>query len=163
MLRKEKLKKLKKSLFVLSLLTTGSFALTGCGSIEKEEWENMFVEPENELLNEINGNINPDSEKTFGVGEHYLMVRVPTKYDIDDIGKITNYAINSIPDGYEVYEITPYTEYVSRGSQTGGHDIWFVNNKEVVVKASYNKYYENYGYYSFGEVVQKEETNQLVK
>ena len=98
-------------------------------------------------------------EKTFDAGEHYIRVRVPEKNANNNKYSVTG--IDEIPEGYEVYSITPYTVKVNNGSATGGYDIWYVNNEEVKVTATYNNQTKQYGYYTFGEVVEKEK--QLTK
>ena len=40
-----------------------------------------------------------------------------------------------IPEGYEVYSITPYTTKVGNGSTTAGYDVWLVNTEKVKVTA----------------------------
>ena len=98
-------------------------------------------------------------EKTFDVGEHYIRIRVSEKIANKNKHSVTG--IDEIPEGYKVYSITPYTSKVGSGSSTAGFDIWFVNTEEVKVKATYNKDTKQYGYNTFGEVVEKQK--QLTK
>ena len=78
-----------------------------------------------------------------------LSVRVtPTKKEFVGRSNITGYAINNIPDGYDIYTINQIDEI-------DGNDIWFVNTEKVKVTATYNESYGSYGYYTFGEVVEK--------
>ena len=146
----ELLKKLKKSLLITGLLTTGALTVTGCSNSEKTE-EVSYVS-QDELVKELQGDVKAGETKTFEPGEHYILVRVPEKnpYDNDDI---PGYAINNMPEGYSVYSISPFSEKLGYGSATGGHDIWFVNDETVEVTATYNECYKAYGFYTFGEVV----------
>lgn len=106
-------------------------------------------------------------EKTFEAGEHYLCVRIA--HHSDHLGmnswkendEVDTLAISNIPEGYEVYSITPYTTKVGNGSTTAGYDVWLVNTEKVKVTATYNNQTKQYGYYTFGEVV--EEEKQLTK
>ena len=151
--QKNKLLGLKKKLLILGLLTTGAVTVTGCGDTEvTEQYESNGTN--GTLLDEINGDVKLGDTKVFEEGEHYIVVRVPmVTLRLDESSE---YAINNIPDGYSVYTITPYTEPdLGNGSETGGHDIWFVNDEPVEVTATYNEHYKLYGYYSFGKVLQK--------
>ena len=122
---------------------------------------------EDNLANQLISTVNQEEEKTFKKGEHYICVRIShhsksmgmnNLYDNDELATL---AISNIPEGYEVYSITPYTSKVGSGSSTAGFDIWFVNTEEVKVKATYNKDTKQYGYNTFGEVVEKQK--QLTK
>ena len=122
---------------------------------------------EDNLANQLISTANQKEEKTFKKGEHYICVRISHHSNIRVSEKIANKnkhsvtGIDEIPEGYKVYSITPYTVKVGRGSATGGYDIWYVNTEEVKVKATYNKDTKQYGYYTFGEVVEKQK--QLTK
>lgn len=97
--------------------------------------------------------------KIYNAGEHYIRVRVLESNNKNNEYSITG--IDNIPEGYEVYSITPYTVKAGNGSATAGYDIWYVNDEKVKVVATYNTETETYGYYTFGEVV--EEEKQLTK
>ena len=122
---------------------------------------------ETNLVDQLISNVQEEEEKTFEKGEHYICVRIPhhSKYfgmnNPDENDELEVFAINNIPEGYEIYSITPYTSKVGSGSSTAGYDIWLVNNKRVKVKATYNNQTKQHGYYTVGEVVAEEK--QLTK
>lgn len=159
---KELLKKVKVPLSgiagIAALSTIIIIGTTHCNKDKKSE----IPEPEqatattlyDSLEKQLAGNVEPDSVKTFDEGEHILSIRV--KYDWANNDELAGYAINNIPEGYEVFQITPYTDFVNNGSATEGYDIWFKNTEPVEVHASYNDVFENYGYYTFGEVIEEE-------
>ena len=103
------------------------------------------------LVKELSGEVDENSTKIFDEGEHILSVRVNYRYN----NQYVDYAVNNIPEGYDIYQINPYTEKVGYGSATGGYDIWFVNTETVEVTATYNEYYDTNGYYTFGTVVEE--------
>lgn len=157
MKEKDKLIKLKTSLLTLSILTTGS--LTSCFNYDmsdKDYSTNTYFQTEEDPVDVIEDKVTRDSEKLFEKGKHYISVRVIQKINNYD----ATYGINNIPDGYDVFQITPIIE--SNETKTVlGYDIWFVNVQEVLVKATYNADYQEYGYFTFGKVIEKEKT--LVK
>ena len=57
---------------------------------------------------------------------HYLTSSV-------DAQDITGGSI-SIPEGYSVYDIENFTRKYSYGSETGGYDVWFINDVPVEVE-----------------------------
>ncbi len=153
-----------KSIKVLASLTTiavlsGGFGLTGCSNNKQGHQEARTV-TNTELSDIIVGNVEPDSIKTFDVGEHIISVRVSYNHynsnGHENNNILAGYAVNNMPEGYEVFQITPYARYVGYGSETGGYDIWFRNTEPVEVHATYNDVFNQYGYYTFGEVTEKE-------
>ena len=70
-----------------------------------------------------------------------------------------------IPEGYEILDIENFTEKYGYGSQTGGFDVWFINNQEVEVEPIYNATYETYDYSEPGRVTEvlKEEKGPELK
>lgn len=58
-----------------------------------------------------------------------------------------------IPEGYEILEIENFNEKYGYGSQTGGFDVWFINNEPVEVSPIYNQILEIYDYSEPGSVV----------
>lgn len=141
-------------------ISIGGIAMISC-SLKKQEKEKANIPADNvitrtDLQNEINGNVNSDSTKIFNEGEHILSVRV--KYEKNKNDVLAGYAINNIPEGYEIFEITPYIVDVGYeyGSATTGYDIWFKNTEKVEVEASYNEVFKQYGYYTFGKLVEDE-------
>lgn len=140
---------------VIAIATIMSFiglcvGTTSC--IKKSEEEKQTNVITNDSLKEkITGNVDKGSVKTFNEGEHVLSVRV--SYNAYNIS-LKGYAVNNIPEGYEVFEVTTYQ---MRGEgRTEGYDIWFKNTEKVEVEATYNDVFNNYGYYTFGKVVEKE-------
>ena len=134
----------------------GGIAMVSC-SIKKQEKENIHTDDvvtKTDLQNEISDDVNADSVKTFDEGEHILSIRV--QYGCLSNGELTGYAINNMPEGYEVFQITPYTNFISQGSATEGYDIWFKNTEPVEVHSTYNEVLEQYGYYTFEKVIEKE-------
>lgn len=121
---------------------------------EEEKPTNATIEKD--IENEIAGNVEPGSVKTFDAGEHILSVRV--QYGYINNNDLTGYAVNNIPEGYELFQITSYTAFDNRyySGPTDGYDIWFKNTEKVEVEASYNEVLKQYGYYTFGKVVEKE-------
>lgn len=124
---------------------------------KEQKAEEVQTTKQTELSDVIVGDVGPDSVKVFDEGQHYISVRISAKNRVAT-SDIEGYAINNIPEGYEIYEITPYNTWRDRGSQTNGFDIWFVNTEPVEVHASYNDEYDQYGYFTFGEVVEEEKT-----
>lgn len=116
---------------------------------------------ETELIDVINGDVQVGDTKTFEPGEHYICVRMPQNVDGYNVDIIEGAAINNIPEGYEVYQISPYIEKTGTGSGTGGYDIWFVNTETVKVTATESEGNEKPGYYTFGTVV--EDNKELYK
>ena len=58
-----------------------------------------------------------------------------------------------IPEGYEILEINNYDEKLGNGSQTGGFDVWFINNQPVEVTPVYNPSVGGYDYSQPGQVI----------
>ncbi|MBR5370163.1 MAG: hypothetical protein IK137_02545 [Bacilli bacterium] len=122
---------------------------------------------ETNLVDQLMNNVQQGEVKTFKEGEHYICVRIPHHgYSLGmnnpkENDELDVLVINNIPEGYEVYSITPYTSKVGNGSSTAGYDVWLVNTEKVKVNATYNNQTKQYGYYTFGEVV--EEEKQLTK
>ena len=95
--------------------------------------------------------VKKDSKKIFDEGEHFISVRIPYELNPND-------CTIGVHEGYEVFDITPYTVSTIFGSKTKEYDVWYKNTEEVRVSATYNKELNQYGYYTFGEVVEKEKT-----
>lgn len=88
-----------------------------------------------------------------------MSVRVNVANDYNHT--MTGSAINNIPEGYSVFQIVPFENNIS-GVDVGGYDIWFVNDQTVEVTASYHEHFENWGYYTFGTIVE-EMTNTRIR
>ena len=135
--------------------TTGMICMVAC---DKKNAKNQTPEPvivetkQASNLDIITGNVEEGSVKTFDVGQHVVSARVYYDNNRDNI----EYAVNNIPDGYEVFDVEPLTAARGSGSTTVGFDIWFKNTKPVKVTSSYSEIFNNYGYYTFGEVIEKE-------
>ncbi len=162
----DKINKLRKIKYELLSIGTGAIvamSLTACSSDNKEEKKQEdALKNEKKLVKEINGNVKKGDTKVFEPGEHYISVRVIGSYQEEEYYKVTDNheynctgsAISNIPEGYKLYTILPITRKHGYGSTTAGYEAWFVNTEIVEVKATYNKYYDNYGYYDFGKVIE---------
>ena len=153
--RREELHRLIAVVSTLGIVLGGVVALGSCSKKDKETTPEDDIVTRTELSDIIVGNVEPDSIKVFDEGEHYISVRISANI-FKNANSIEGYAINNIPEGYEIYEIIPYNTAYDYGSKTGGYDIWFKNTEPVEVHATYNEGYEQYGYFTFGEVVEKE-------
>ena len=100
----------------------------------------------------IGGTIAPNSKKVFDKGQHFISIRIPNRNEISN-EEVVNYAVNNNHEGYNIYQITPYT---NMETNTNGYDIWFVNNQPVEVEATFNNTLKQFGYYSFGKPVDKD-------
>ena len=140
----------------LIAFTIGGVVLTSCAKNSKKDEESVVPTEQVDLENILMGEVNPDSVKTFEEGEHVLSVRVT--YGLNHNKDLTGYVINNMPEGYEVFQVTPSIDYVGYhyGSATNGYDIWFKNTEPVEVHATYNEALEQYGYFTFGEVIEEE-------
>lgn len=91
-------------------------------------------------------------KKKFAAGKHVYFKRyynAENKYAEDIMGgQIT------IPEGYEILDIENFTEKYGKGSQTGGFDVWFINNQEVEAEPIYNATYKTYDYSEPGRVTE---------
>ena len=152
-------------LFITGVGTVVLAGLIGCcigltlgKKVKTQEGQMQQIETtqETDIEDNIKGNIQLGEEKTFAPGEHYICVRVSQHSNGYNNDSLPGDAISNIPEGYEVYTILSYTNKEGYGSTTGGYDVWFVNNKEVKVKATYNERHQVNGYYTFGEVVEKQ-------
>ena len=163
---KEKIKDTIKVAAGISIVSTpvlaigiliGSLVFSASEAKTQQNTEETHEQTQTELSDVIVGNVGPDDIKIFDEGQHYISVRI-SENPRQNSYFVEGYAINNIPEGYEVYEITPYNSVLSNGSKTNGYDIWFVNTERVEVHASYNDNYEQYGYFTFGEVIEEEKT-----
>ena len=131
---------------VMTCVIVGAMAISNAKEKEKQAQQ---VRENNELADAIIGNVEPNEVKVFNEGEHYLSVRL-----YENSTQTVQYAVNNIPEGYEVYDIMPYEV----DGNTEGYDIWFTNTEQVEVQASYNTEYDQYGYYTFGDPIEKGKT-----
>ncbi len=143
-----------RNLAIFGLVGTLScFSLAGCG--------NASSNPENKEDEVKSEQIVTDEEKYFDVGEHMFFERywLTGLIDAEDIdgGSIT------IPDGYSVYTIENFTKKYGNGSETGGYDVWFVNDEPVEAKKVYNESLETYDYSEPGTPVKVKEDNAVQK
>ena len=136
---------------IVGTILIGGGALVACSNkdIPAED-----IVTKTSLRNEINDDIVSNETKIFAKGEHVLSVRV--RYDRHNNDELAGYAVNNTPEGYEVFQVTPYIVKVGYGSETDGYDIWFKNTEPVEVEASYNTTLKQYGYYTFGKVIEDE-------
>ena len=158
--RREEMHRLIAVVSTLGIVLGGVVALGSCSKKDKETIPEDEIVTRNELQDVINGKVYSDSIKTFDVGEHIISVRVSYNHfnsnGYDNNAILAGYAVNNMPEGYEVFQITPYARHVGEASETGGYDIWFRNTEPVEAHATYNDVFNQYGYYTFGEVVEKE-------
>lgn len=110
------------------------------------------VANQTELVDIINDGVQYGDVKVFEPGEHYVSVRVNVANDYNHT--MTGSAINNIPEGYSVFQIVPFENNI-RVVDVGGYDIWFVNDQTVEVTASYHEHFGNWGYYTFGTIVEE--------
>lgn len=154
--KKKKLKDIAEVTIALAIIGIPAFAvgaLVGSCAKRKNNDKCEKSEIQNELLDVLTQDIDQNSIKVFEEGKHYISVRIPdTVINKSPCDNITGYAINNIPEGYDVYEIFSY----EKEGNTKGYDIWFINTEPVEVHATYNELYNNYGYYTFGEVIEEE-------
>lgn len=137
----------------MALIGTTLASTVGCSKKTPED----KTQPTNATLyggleERLAGNVEKGELKTFDVGQHLISVRIYYKNNYPS----ATYSINDPPEGYEVFDIVPFTVVKDYGSSTVGYDIWFKNTEPVEVESSYNEVYKNYGYYTFGKVVEKE-------
>lgn len=148
-----------KKLVVFGLIGTLGFSLPGCGSTTSEYSDDDNVAVETDSTDDEKAS----ETKYFDVGEHLYFERYY-------LGR-TIYAENitggsvSIPEGYSVYDIENFNEESGRGSQTGGYDVWFVNDVPVEVEKVYNEIADIYDYSEPGTPVleKSEDSVQKVK
>ncbi len=88
-------------------------------------------------------------KKKFAAGQHVFFKRYYSNGEYSE--KILGGQI-VIPEGYEILDIENFTEKWGYGSQTGGFDVWFINNQEVEVSPVYNTNLEAYDYSEPGKV-----------
>lgn len=142
---------------IIAAFATGMICMVSCDKKTAKNQTPETVETKQTSTSDlIVENIAPGTIKEFDEGEHILSVRV--KYGWANNDKLAGYAVNNIPEGYEVFQITPYTDSVNRGSATEGYDIWFKNTEKVEVEATYSEIFNNYGYYTFGKPIEKDKT-----
>ena len=128
----------KKLSLYATISTLGMSTFVGCGHSEDTNQEEVIAEEsskEQEDVTEI---------KYFDVGEHLFFERyyLTSSVDSQDIagGSV------SIPEGYSVYDIENFTRPYRYGSETGGYDVWFLNDVPVEAEKVYNEVLEIYDY-----------------
>lgn len=134
------IKAITKNLAIFGLIGTLGFSLSGCGSTTSE------YSDDNNVTVEIDSHSDENISETkyFDVGEHLFFKRYylgGTIYAED----ITGSSI-SIPEGYSVYDIENFNQEYGRASQTGGYDVWFLNDVPVEAEKVYNEVLEIYDY-----------------
>ena len=93
--------------------------------------------------------------KTYAPYEHVFYVRY-SNLEKNKYAENVNGGQIEIPEGYEILEIENWNKEMYKASQTGGFDVWFINNKPVEVKSVYNKTTGSYDYSSPGTVIEME-------
>jgi len=151
--------------------TTAAIALatlTGCGEqTEKVEELTITTPPteeeifkENVATEQLSKEIKQGDSKVFEPYQHLFYVRFnsDTRYSEN----ITGGSIE-IPTGYKVFEIENFNTSNRYSSQTGGYDVWFINEVPVEVNAVYNEFLEKYDYSRFGVPIQKEKDEEAIQ
>lgn len=153
---------MKASRFVSLSLTfaISSGLLAGCGkSTESEVAENVESVITMEFKEMENFAEKPE-DKIYEPYQHVFFYRYGTGQAEERIGGVI-----TIPEGYEILQINNYNEWTSRGSETRGFDVWFINKEMVEVEAIYNEEEKHYEYCQPGKVInlEAEEENVLTK
>lgn len=152
------MKAITKNLAVFGLASTLGFSLSGCGVTS----DSADVTKESSASEEIE-DIDIEESKYFDVGEHLFFERyyLASSVNSQDIagGSV------SIPEGYSVYDIENFTYPYRYGSETGGYDVWFLNDVPVEAEKVYNEVLEIYDYSEPGTPVleKSDATVQKVK
>ena len=132
----------------LALGLTSSGCNTGVTTVKSEK-----TKPTTEQIN-IQEIQTPNS-KIYEPYEHVFYLRYDTLTQ-KNISKDVYGGQIVIPKGYEILEIENFNENFSNGSQTGGFDVWFINNKKVEVQPVYNEAIGGYDYSEPGKVIEME-------
>lgn len=131
---------------------------------EKYLAENQEETLKNNDINKIDSFETSPGSKEFEAGQHVFMIR----YDLlEELGYEIANNINSlsitIPEGYEILSMENFTGLGTNigTGQTYGVDIWFINNKKVLVEPFYNEKFEHYDYSRPGKVIELEEKEDM--
>ncbi len=158
------------SLALASMMSVG--LLSGCGAKEA----NAEVGSETEVVEEVREIVEGEEHyfeqyyevpeaKVFEPGEHVFFLR----YNYS--GSAENFTSGrvDVPNGYDILEIENYTEKDGYGSQTGGVDIWYINNERVIVEPIFKDEIRNdwsrngyYDYATFGVVMEKNRDEEII-
>lgn len=127
---------IKKLSLCATVGTLGMSSFVGCGHSEDTAKE--------EAVTEESSQEEVTDTKYFDVGEHLFFERyyLTSSADSQDIagGSV------SIPEGYSVYDIENFIRPYRYGSETGGYDVWFLNDVPVEAEKVYNEVLEIYDY-----------------
>lgn len=127
---------IKKLSLCATVGTLGMSSFVGCGHLEDTAKE--------EAVTEESSQEEVTDTKYFDVGEHLFFERyyLTSSVDSQDIagGSL------SIPEGYSVYDIENFIRLYRYGSETGGYDVWFLNDVPVEAEKVYNEALEIYDY-----------------
>ena len=93
--------------------------------------------------------------KTYAPYEHVFYVRYSNLTNKRYSEKVSGGQIE-IPERYEILEIENWNKEMYKSSQTGGFDVWFINNKPVEVQSVYNESTGGYDYSTPGTVIEME-------
>lgn len=133
---------------------------------DREEYlaENQDEVLENTEINKIDSFESSPGSKEFEAGEHLFMIR----YDfLEELGYDVAENINSlsitIPEGYKILSMENFNGLGTKigTGQTYGVDIWFINNKKVLVAPYYNEEFEHYDYSRPGTIIELDETEDM--
>lgn len=153
--------------------TTAAIALatlTGCGEQTENVEELTITAPpteeeifkENVVTEQLSEEIKQGDSKVFEPYQHLFYVR----FNLDKLtglpDDITGGSIE-IPTGYKVFEIENFNVANRYASQTGGYDVWFINEVPVEVNAVYNESLGKYDYSRFGVPIKTEKEESIQK
>ena len=144
----------RKVALLLLMASLATATLSGCTT---ENTDNLLADVKQDpkmATTEVVEEEKKVEKKTYKAGEHVFFKRyrmtTGSGYYAEEFtgGQIT------IPEGYEILDIENYAEYVGKGSQTGGFDVWFIKNKDVEVEPVYNAKIKAYDYSEPGTIVE---------
>lgn len=125
---------------IASLIVSGIRSCRDRQNIEIPEPVDVTIEETEEVRE---GDI-----RAYNPEEHYVKVEIPKTNE--GPGELVNY---SIPEGYDVYSINPYTKTKDDQVIEEGFTICYVNKEPVVVYATYDETTKKYGYNTFGQLL----------
>ena len=142
----------KKKLAALALSgVLATTMLSGCSSKNSTE-EQIYAAPKTvATLEQVQLAEMQPEKKIYLPYEHVFF----TRYYIAK-GKYSEKILGGqieIPAGYEILEIENFNEKYGYGSQTGGFDVWFINNEPVEASPVYDPVLKKYDYSEPGSVV----------
>lgn len=113
------------------------------------------TEPTTTTIETNDEEIKEGDMKIYNPEEHYIKVEIPKTNE--GPGELVDY---SIPEGYDVYSINPYTKTEDDKIIEEGFTICYVNKEPVVVYATYDENIQAYEFNTFGYIVETQKTKQ---